>query len=236
MNKAAPRTLVVIPAYNEEGNIEAIVRAVHAEAPPAQVVVVDDGSRDRTARAARAAGAVVVSLPQNMGYGVALQTGYKYALRNGFDRIVQMDADGQHDPAGIAGLLAALDAGADIAVGSRFLGSCEYRIPFARKAGMVLFAAIGTLLMGRRVTDPTSGFIALNRRALRRVCSDRFPGDYPDVDVLLMLHFSGLRVVEAPVVMRASRSSRSMHRGVLGPLYYVFKMSLSILVTCLRRY
>jgi len=233
---AESQTLIVIPAFNEAAHIGQVVRRARETAPFADVLVVDDGSSDRTARMARQAGARTLSLLQNMGYGVALQTGYKYALRNGYQRLVQMDADGQHDPSGIPVLLAKLAGGADIVVGSRVTGACNYRMAKVRRLGMRLFALIGTLLMRQRVTDPTSGFIAMNRKTLRAVCSERFPGDYPDVDVLLMLHFAGLRVAEAPVAMNAALSGKSMHDGVLKPLYYVFKMTLSIVVTCLRKY
>jgi len=231
-----PKTLVVIPAWNEAGHIAGVVERVRAVTPFADVLVVDDGSTDRTAREARKAGATTLSLAQNMGYGVALQAGYKYALLNGYDRVVQMDADGQHAPESIAALIERLDGGADVVVGSRFLGACRYPIPWVRRLGMWLFALVGSQLMRQRLTDPTSGFVAMNRRTLRIVCSDRFPGDYPDVDVLLMFHFSGLRVVEAPVTMNAALSGASMHAGILRPCYYLFKMSLSILVTCLRKY
>ncbi len=228
------KTLVVIPALNEAPRVGRVVASVRAGLPEADVLVVDDGSRDDTAPRARSSGARVVSLPFNLGYGVALQTGYKYALAQGYDLVLQMDADGQHEARDLPALLEAVQSNrADVAIGSRFLGDKNYRAPFARRLGMRLFAAIASRVTHTRVTDPTSGFQALNRRVVQYYASPAYPADYPDADVLIMLHYAGFRFVEVPVTMYGVEGGKSMHGG-LRPLYYVFKMFLSILMVMLR--
>jgi glycosyltransferase involved in cell wall biosynthesis len=226
-------SIVIIPAYNEERRIAAVVAGVFIAVPDAVVVVVNDCSRDETVPAARQAGAIVVSHPFNMGYGAAIQTGYKYARDKGFDYLVQLDADGQHDPACIPALLAPVFAGtADIAIGSRFLGN-SYRPPLARRLGMALFRRIVSLVTDRSVTDTTSGFQAFNRDVIRFFATDIFPVDYPDADMLIMLHRAGFCLTEVPVRMYENSEGKSMHSG-LKPFYYMFKMLLSIGVTLMR--
>jgi glycosyltransferase involved in cell wall biosynthesis len=226
------RLLVVMPAYNEAQRIREVVKAVRSQVR-ADVLVVDDGSADATAAEARAAGATVASHAANLGYGGALQTGYRYALRRGYDAVLQLDADGQHDPASIPRLVEAL-AHADVVVGSRFLDARSYRPPRSRRIGMWLFGRVASVLAKRRVTDPTSGFQAIARPALRFYAHERYPHDYPDADVLAMVARSGLRLTEVPVTMRASPDGKSMHAGVLRPLYYVFRMSLALALVPLR--
>jgi glycosyltransferase involved in cell wall biosynthesis len=230
------RILVVVPAYNEAQNIGRAVRNVRKVVPAADVLVVDDGSLDATAAVARDAGAKVISLPFNLGYGVALQTGFKYALQRDYDYVVQMDADGQHEPRSVLDLIAQVRKGtADVVLGSRFLGSSAFKPGFAKRVGISLFRAIVSRVVGQRITDPTSGFQALNRKVLRLYATEAYPVDYPDADVLIMVHFAGLAIKEIPVVMYpGARDRKSMHSG-LRPLYYVFKMFLSILVTLMRQ-
>jgi hypothetical protein len=197
------------------------------------VLIIDDGSSDDTAAEADRAGAHVVRLPFNLGYGAALQTGYKFALERGYDRVVQMDGDGQHPPEEVASLLAALEAtDIDLAVGSRFLGRPCYRIPAARLAGIRFFSSIVSRLAGRRITDPTSGFQAMNRRILTFYAQDFYPYDYPDADMLLRVRYAGFRFDEVAVEMRAGPPDKSMHRG-MRPVYYVYKLLLSLALTWL---
>jgi glycosyltransferase involved in cell wall biosynthesis len=226
------RLLVVMPAFNEAANIRRVVESVRAQVD-CDVLVIDDGSTDDTAGQARAAGARVAVHPVNLGYGGALQTGYRYALRHGYDAVLQLDADGQHDPASIPPLLAAL-SDADVVVGCRFFEGSTYRAPLARRAGMWLFGRIASLLSGRRITDPTSGFQAVSRAALQFYAHERYPVDYPDADVLAMVVRAGLRLTEVPVRMLPSPTGKSMHSGILKPLYYVFRMSLALALVPLR--
>ena len=228
------RTLIAIPAYNEAGRVGPVIADVHRQLPDADVLVVDDGSADATTDEARQAGAIVVTLPVNSGYGAALQTAYKYAVREGYDLVGQIDADGQHRAEYLPTMIAALDAeNADVVIGSRFLDRDGHYTPSAaRKVGIALFSRIATLLTRSHITDPTSGFQVLRISVAQFFCTDVYPADYPDADILVLLHRSGFRVTEVPVQMRAS-DSVSMHSGHRS-VYYVYKMFLSLLVTMLR--
>lgn len=233
---------ILIPAYNEERRIASVVKELRERYPSMDVLVVNDGSDDETREKAREAGARVISHPFNLGYGAALQTGYKYALNEGYEALIQIDGDGQHDPAFVDGLLSLIQRGeADVAIGSRFLetGGTEaagssYRPPLLRRWGMDLFGAIASVIIKQKVTDPTSGYQAMNRRVLEWVAGEKFPWDYPDADVIIMLHRAGFRIREVPVRMYENRDKKSMHSG-WKPFYYVFKMFLSILVTLIRK-
>jgi glycosyltransferase involved in cell wall biosynthesis len=228
------RPLVVVPAFNEAGAIGKVIEGIRATDPRLPILVVDDGSGDDTAAVAHHAGARVVRLPFNLGYGSALQTGYKYALRERYDCVVQLDGDGQHEPADIPRLLGVLERGdADVVIGSRFLGESTYRPDAARRIGMRVFRLLAFALTGVRFTDVTSGFQALDKRALRFFAAERYPADYPDADVLVMLTRAGFRVAEEPVRMYPKPGAQSMHAG-LRPAYYIFKMFLSMLLTVLR--
>lgn len=228
------RLLVLIPAYNEERNIATTLARVRQVLPGADLLVVNDGSRDKTVQQAEAAGAIVVSHSFNMGYGVTIQTGYKFAWERGYDFLVQLDGDGQHDPACIMDLLTPVIANdTDFALGSRFLNLNSYRPSFSRRLGILFFRKLVSVLIGREITDPTSGFQAFNRDVIRFFTRDIFPCDYPDADMLVTLNLAGFRIREVPVRMFANAEGKSMHSG-LKPLYYMFKMCLSILVTLLR--
>lgn len=231
---AAGRGVVVIPAYREAANIQQVIADVCGLLPQAVIVVVDDRSPDDTVAIARQAGAVVLPLPINLGDGAARQTGFKYADRLGADWVVQLDGDGQHRPESIPGLLAPVLAGeVDLAIGSRFLGVGDYKAQAGRRIGMRIFARLASWATGQRITDPTSGFRAMNRRACRFFCGSAYPQQYPDADVLIAAHRAGLRLMEVPVLMRQSTTGQTIHAG-LRPLYYVYKMLLSIFVTMLR--
>ena len=230
------RRLLIMPAHNEARNLPAVFEELRRVAPPGlDIVVVDDYSTDETAAVARAAGATVVSLPCNLGYGGAVQTGFKYAVERGYPVAVVMDADGQHDPAGVASLLEPVEAGeADVALGSRILGRMEYEAGLARQLGMGFFRNLVSRLIGRRITDPTSGFQALNAEAMAYFARDNYPTDFPDADTILLLNYAGFRVQEVPVTMRGRLSGQSMHAG-LKPLYYMVKMFLAIFIVLLRQ-
>lgn len=221
-------TLAIIPAFNEGSRIGAVLQRLAAAAPEVDVLVVDDGSRDDTAARARAEGARVLRHPFNLGYGAALQTGYKWARRAGYDAVVQLDADGQHDAADVLRLLAPLRAGAaDVVIGSRFVEPSGYRMGWLRGIGRRVFANVLRLSGGPRIADPTSGFQALSRPAFELCCTDAFPSDFPDVDVLLALARQGLRLMEVPVSMKPNPAAHvSMHAGRRA-LYYPYKMLLA---------
>lgn len=223
----ARRGVLVIPAYNEAPRLPALLAGIAAQALPLEVAVVDDGSSDATREVAARAGATVLRHPFNLGYGAGLQTGYKYALASGAPWVVQMDADGQHDPRDIARLLEPIRAGAcDLVIGSRFLGPTGYRMEPLRQLGRRFFVALARGF-GFRVTDPTSGFQALGRRVLELYVGDAFPSDYPDVDVLLTAHRHGLVVHEISVEMHAGVRASRLHGG-LKSVWYLYKMMLSL--------
>jgi len=228
--------LIVMPAFNEERNLPLVIENIRSKVPDSDILVVDDGSADRTARAAEKAGAMAIRLPFNLGYGAALQTGFKYSLMKRYRYVVQMDADGQHDPDSINLLLEEIKKeDADVVIGSRFLSpDSNYKAPFPRRVGITLFRRIVSFIIHQKITDPTSGFQALNRDAVRFYASPYYPVDYPDADTIIMLHRAGLRIKEVPVLMHPSPGRKSMHSG-LKPVYYIFKMFLSMFVTLLRK-
>jgi hypothetical protein len=233
-NSVKEKILVVIPAHNEERTIGDVVAKAKESVPMADVLVIDDHCSDNTSQVAREAGARVITLPLHLGYGVALQTGFKYALERCYDYVVQMDGDGQHEPRCINDLLAEVRSGAaDVALGSRFLRDRSHKTQFIRRLGIMLFGFLTSLAIQQRITDPTSGFQALSRRVVEFHTSDGYPIDFPDADVLISLSLNGFRIKEVPVIMY-QKAGKSMHSG-LKPFYYVFKMLLSIFLTFFRK-
>ena len=230
------KTLVLVPAFNESARIARVLAGIRAAVPGADMLVVDDGSADDTSVVARAAGARVVRLPFNLGAGVAAQTGYKLAVREGYACVVQLDADGQHEPGDIPKLLGVIQRGdADVAIGSRFLdGATTYRPGALRRVGMGLFGLLAWLLTGVRFSDVTSGFRAFSGDVVRFVATEWYPTDYADADVLITLRRAGFRLRDVPVRMYERAGGRSMHAG-LKPVYYVFKMLLSVALAPVRR-
>jgi len=229
------KTLIVIPSFNEEASIGQVLEDVKQNVPEIPVLVINDGSVDQTAQVAEEHGVRVISLPYNSGYGVALQTGYLYARKHNYSIVVQMDADGQHDPSCIQDLLSAVNnSDVDVVIGSRFLGQNTYRTSIAKRVGMFVFGKLASLFCQERVSDPTSGFQAVKGKAIDFVASDYYPPDYPDADFLIMLSRCGFTIREIPVKMHPSQVEKSMHDGPQS-IYYVLKMFLSIFVTLLRK-
>ncbi len=218
--------VVVVPAFNEEATLGQTLQRIRRCALPGEVVVVDDGSSDRTSDVAASAGVRVLRHPFNLGYGAALQTGYKVALEARACAIVQIDADGQHDPRDIGRLVAGiLDQSADIVIGSRFLKGHGYQMNRVHRLARRLFCAVARW-NGLHLTDPTSGFQALSPGVARSFCSD-FPTDYPDLDVLLAAHRRGFRIQEVAVQMAASPRPSTLHGG-FSSLYYMLRTLLSL--------
>lgn len=237
MDRQIRKILAVIPAFNESGNIGQVIRDLKAQRGVDEIVVIDDGSQDNTVEVARKAGASVIPLVSHLGYGAALQTGYLYGYENQYDWLIQLDGDGQHDPESVENLIKCLDEkDVDLVIGSRFLSEKGYRAPLIRKFGMQLFRWLIYLLIKKKITDPTSGFQALNRDVIRFFAKEAvYPPDYPDADMILLLHNVGFRIEEIPVVMHLNPTGQSMHSG-LKPLYYVVKMTLSIFSVLFGQY
>lgn len=229
------RVIAVVPAYNEERAIGAVVDEIRASAASFDVVVIDDGSTDATSRVAGEHGAAVVTLPFNLGIGGAVQTGFKYALERGYELAVRLDGDGQHDPAELPKLLAPVQRGeADIVTGSRFAdGAAAYRPPFARRIGITWFAKLVSLLTRQRVTDTTSGFQALNLKGIALFAGD-YPNDYPEVEATVLVFKHRLRLAEVPVRMREREHGESSIT-FLRSVYYMLKVTLALLVAMVRK-
>lgn len=228
------RWLAVVPAFNEAATVGNVVREIRAAVPQMDVLVVSDGSRDGTAQVAAAAGATVVQLPQNLGIGGAVQTGYLYAARHGYTLVAQVDGDGQHDPRELPPLIAAVTRGeADLAVGSRYLRDTGYRGALARRLGGWLLSRWVAALVGQHILDPTSGFRVAGRRVVE-LFAHEYPVDYPEVETLALLRRRGVVVREFPVHMRprlGGRSSITHFKSV----DYMVKVGLAVLMQRLRR-
>ena len=232
--KLSSRYLAVVPAYNESATVAGVVRSIHEHAPGFDVVVIDDGSTDDTAGLAESTGARVVRLPFNLGIGGAVQAGFTYACENGYDYLVQVDGDGQHDPREIHKLVDVMDGdrSLDMVCGSRFLQDFKYPAPISRRTGIHVFAFLLSRIVGERVTDPTSGFRLYNRRAISLFARD-YPHDYPEVEAVLVLHFHRLRMREVAVRMfQRGGGSSSITSGK--SVYYMIKVLLAIFVGLAR--
>jgi len=232
---AGLRRVAIVPALNEEATVPRVIDELRAFDPGLDIVVIDDGSRDGTVDAAEAKGARVLRLPFNLGIGGAVQTGFRFAFENDYDIAVRVDGDGQHDPSQLGLVLAPVLAGeADIAVGSRFAASAGgYRSSRSRRVGIRVLAWTVSRIVGQRVTDTTSGFQALNRRAIALFAAD-YPHDYPEVEATVMVFRHRLRLTEVPVTMRERGGGRSSITA-LRSVYYMVKVLLAIFVGLFRR-
>jgi len=228
------RSLAIIPAFNEAASVGAVVESAIEELPGWDVVVIDDGSDDETAVVAARAGAHVVSTPYNLGIGGAVQTGFIFARDSGYQRMVQIDGDGQHETAAVATLEQRMaDSGADMVCGSRFLGEGDhYPAPISRRTGIHIFAFLLSSFLRQRVTDPTSGFRLYNRRAIELFATD-YPPDYPEVEVVLMLHQHRLKMAEVSVQMQLRQNGNSSISSGKSA-YYMVKVLLALFVGLLR--
>lgn len=226
--------LIAIPAFNEAETIGGVVREILDEDLGCDVVVVNDGSSDGMERVLRSLPVTVLSHPVNLGYGAAVQTGMMYAVRNGYDFLVLMDADGQHVPSQVRLLLEELARGRDIVIGSRLSGdSGSYRIPLLRRGGIRFFSFLARILGGVRIRDVTSGFQAMGRGVLTALARE-YPVDFPDSEVIVMLGLRKFRVAEVPVLVRERKAGKSMYSSYGTALYYPFKSLLATFIVLLR--
>lgn len=230
-----PNVLVIIPAYNEQDTIARVIESLHQQAPDYDVLVVDDGSRDETARIVRQyPNVTLVRLPYNMGIGTTMQTGYLYAYRNGYDIAVQCDADGQHPVHQMDRIIERVAGGeADMAIGSRYVSDTEYNPGLLRRLGKSLLSRLVDSVVGGGITDTTSGFRAMNRNVLE-VFTRYYPDDYPEAEAIVILARNGLKPIEVPVDMSQRQggvSSINFSRAV----YYLIKVSLAIFIGAFKR-
>lgn len=234
------KLLIIIPAFNEEENIIRVIERVRNAATqlPADasmdIVVINDGSTDRTKEAAEKTGVTVLDLPYNVGIGATVQTGFKYAAENHYDVAVQIDGDGQHDPQFLPGLIApVLDGKADMVIGSRFLDNRGFQSTFMRRLGIRIFYAVNSLIIRQKITDNTSGFRAYSANAIR-LLADEYPSDYPEPESVIILGLRKFRIHEIPVVMKereGGRSSITLFRS----LYYMVKVLLAIFINIFKK-
>jgi len=230
-----PRLLVVIPAWNEQETLPAVIAELRSAVPTADVLVVNDGSTDSTSVVADAAGALVLDLPFNLGVGGAMRAGYTFALRRGYEVTVQLDADGQHDPSQIPLLLDSLaQTGADVVIGARFAGVGEYGAHGPRWWSMRLLASVLSRVAGTRLTDTTSGFKASNRRAIR-LFSVNYPAEYlgDTVESLVIASRAGLVVRQVGVAMRPRAGGRPSH-GPLRSTVFLARATLALVIALSR--
>lgn len=228
------KTLVVIPAYNEGKNLGKLLTTFGKNFPEYDVIVVNDCSTDNTLYVCKEHGVPVIDLPVNLGIGGAVQSGYRYARYKGYDAAVQVDGDGQHNPEYISRLLAELENGSDLAIGSRFLSAEGFQSSALRRFGIRYFSRLIYLFSGQRIKDPTSGFRACNSKAIRLFAAD-YPRDYPEPESIVNAAKHGLKVSEVPVVMTQRLEGKSSITGARS-LYYMIKVSLAIIITSFYRY
>ncbi len=219
MSSALQRTLVVMPAFNEEESVRNVVEEVFAKLPGISCLVVSDGSTDHTAAEAHAAGACVAQLPFNLGVGGAMRVGFRYALENGFDNVVQVDADGQHDPAGVLALVEALST-ADLVLGARFAGEGNYTVRGPRRWAMTFLSKFLSRTARTTLTDTTSGFRASGPRAVR-LFAEHYPAEYlgDTIESLVIAARARCVIAQIPVAMRVRAGGRPSHNPMKATLY-----------------
>ena len=231
-----PKILIMIPAFNEGDSIRQLLTEIAFLFPQADRVVINDGSQDNTEEEALKTGTLVASLPHNLGIGGAVQTGYQIAFEGGYDVAVQLDGDGQHDPAYLNTILdPVINGKLDFCIGSRFLdkNAASFRSTPARRFGILFFCGLLGTLTGLPLTDPTSGFRAAGRKLIEKFAS-YYPVDFPEPEAIQIAKRYGFRIGEVPVRMRERQGGRSSIR-YLATLYYMIKVTLAILIDTLKK-
>jgi glycosyltransferase involved in cell wall biosynthesis len=244
MEQKRKEVLIIIPAYNEAKTIEPVLDAL--QSPPisdvCDVLVMNDASKDGTQYICKRRGIPVITHVYNLGYGSGLQVGYKYAFRRGYDYVIQMDADGQHDPSNVLKIYDALktkdEKGGypDIVIGSRFVdGAIAFPVPISKKIAFVLFRTLIKWATGQKIMDPTSGLQGLSKRTFWYYSRySHFDDKYPDANMLMQMKMLGYNVKEIPSVMYARTEGTSMHSGLIKPMVYMFRMAFSIIAVWAR--
>ncbi len=227
--KINEKILVIIPAYNEAEAVGKVINKIRQILPFADILVVNDGSIDATSEISRQEGAMVLDLPYNLGIGGAMQAGYKFAYRMGYDLAVQCDGDGQHHPSQIKSLIDTLiNDNVDIVIGSRYLGTRKFRSSITRRAGMFVFSKVISLIVKQRLTDTTSGFRAVNRPVIESF-SRYYPCDYPEPEAIVLLYREGFSIKEIAVSM-SSRKNGDSSITITKSIYYMLKVLMAIFI------
>lgn len=229
------KKIAIIPAYNEEKNIAKVIFSLKQHQPDFDIIVINDGSSDRTSAVARETNqAVVIDLLSNVGIGGAVQTGFIYSYRKNYDLAIQIDGDGQHDPAEVGKLIEPIITNkADVVIGSRFLAQSNYKSTSWRRLGIKIFQLLNLIFLGQKITDSTSGFRAYNRRAIEILSRD-YPDDFPEPEAIFILRKKGLQIVEVPVSMEARQAGRSS-LTFFKSIYYMIKVILAISILMIRK-
>ena len=223
------KTLIIIPAYNEEDNIEKVVDNLIANFPQYDYIIVNDGSIDHTKQVCQDRRYQVLNLAINMGIGGAVQTGYRYAWDNGYDMAVQIDGDGQHDVSFLEDMIQYIqEEKADCVIGSRFVEKEGFQSSGLRRIGIRFLSFLGWILTGVRVKDITSGYRLVNRRFIQVFAQD-YPTDYPEPEAMIITAVYGGRIKEYPVVMR-ERENGTSSITLKKSVYYMFKVTLAMLI------
>lgn len=228
------KKLVIIPAFNEEGNLDKTIRDIQENAPDFDYVIINDCSTDRTLELCRERGYSYLNLPVNLGIGGAVQTGYRYAYFHGYDVAVQFDGDGQHSARFLEEMVAKMEeTGSDMVIGSRFIEKEGFQSSALRRVGIQYFTVLIRILTGKTITDPTSGMRMINRRLLRKFTDD-YPKDYPEPESVVTILSEQFKVTEMPVLMNEREegvSSISMGKSI----YYMIKVSFAILIARMKK-
>jgi glycosyltransferase involved in cell wall biosynthesis len=230
-----PKGIIIIPTYNEEQNIGRVIREIKSRKVDIDIIVIDDGSTDRTREIVENENVDVISHIHNLGYGAALQTGFRYSIKRGYKFVIQFDGDGQHDPDDILPMVEELQKGeSDIVIGSRFLGKGSFKMGVLKQSLVNFMKLIIKVSTGTKISDPTSGFKGLSKRTYRYYSQkENFPHDYPDADILIQMLRRKYKVNEIPANIRYRTKGKSMHAG-LKPVVYLMKILLSIIIVLLR--
>lgn len=226
-----PKTLVIIPAFNEEASIEKVINNIKTAAKDADILVVNDASKDKTSEKAKESGCRVINLPFNLGIGGAMQTGYLYAYQNNYDAAIQIDGDNQHNPIYIEKMLSALKEN-DMIIGSRYIEKTKYKSTFFRRLGMKFFTLLILITTGEKITDTTSGFRCVNKKIIRFFALN-YPTDYPEVEVLIRLTKQKYKISEISVEMQERKNGKSFATPVKS-IYYMIKVTFGVIISSIR--
>lgn len=229
------KLLFVIPAYNESLNIEKVLKEIEKDVDYADVVVINDCSTDNTKEIVERNGVKCITMPFNVRYAMAVQTGIKYALENGYDYVIQFDADGQHIAKEAEKLYKAIKKEeCDIVIGSRYIKNLGYPCPFFRKTGTKIFKFIIKIFCRENITDPLSGFQCLNRRVIERYSKMGAYPEFPDANLVIEMLLSGYKIKEVPVKMRLREFGESMHGGIIKPIKYMINLFYTIIFILIK--